>query len=304
MTTALNILWRLPPLEARRNRRRVETTLWRVRKPEEIRGHADSARINFAVLSEKPWKLESVVLLLPAIFVCMILGGIVVGIVRHFLGSTSSVAQTATLLIAALSFQGATLVLAIFFLRRHAITWSDAFGLKLCPKEAALIGFAVAFAFLPVGWVLQWASLNVLSHFNVETVEQQAVQVLRVAQSWPNRFVLGVLAVILAPAAEEILFRGIFYPAAKQLWSRRAALWSTSLLFAMVHSNFSAIFELKFSAFISTLGTFLPLTLLAMVLAELYERTGNLLASITAHSAFNTANFVMLYVMQNTPVRP
>ena len=143
------------------------------------------------MLSEKPWKLESVALLIPAIFGCMILGGIVVGIVRHFLGSTSGASQTATMLVAALSFQGATLVLANFFLRRHGTTWSDAFGFKLRPKEAALIGFAVAFAFLPIGWILQSASLKALGHFDVKVVEQQAVQVLRVAQSWPNRLVLG-----------------------------------------------------------------------------------------------------------------
>ncbi len=256
------------------------------------------------MLSEKPWKLESVALLIGAIISCWLFGGIGVQVLRHFLGSTSGAAQTATLLAAALSFQGATLVLANFFLRRHGTNWSDAFGFKLRPKEAALIGLAVAFAFLPIGWILQTVSLKVLGQFDVKVVEQQAVQVLRVAQSWPNRFVLGIVAIALAPAAEEILFRGIFYPAVKQFWSRRVALWSTSLIFAVIHSNFGAIFELKFSAFVSTLGTFLPLTLLAMVLAELYERTGNLLAPIAAHSAFNTANFVMLFVMQNLSVQP
>jgi uncharacterized protein len=256
------------------------------------------------VLSEKPWKLESVLALALGIFISMFFGGIAVAIVRHFLGSTSSSAQTATLVIAALSFQGAVLVLSYFFVRKHGATWDDAFGFRIEPKHALWVGCMVGMLFLPVGWVLQWASVQLLGQFEVKIVEQQAVQILKVAESWPNRFALGVVAIFLAPAAEEILFRGIFYPWLKRVWSRSAALIVTSVFFAIIHSNFTAIFTLKFSDFAATLGTFLPLTLLAMVFALLYEKTGNLLASITAHSVFNTANFIMLYIVQHFSAMP
>ena len=55
------------------------------------------------------------------------------------------------------------------------------------------------------------------------------------------------------------------------------------MLFAAVHAN---------------LPSFLPFVFLALALALLYERTNNLLASILAHSCFNAANAVMLYVAQ------
>ena len=41
------------------------------------------------------------------------------------------------------------------------------------------------------------------------------------------------------------------------------------------------------------------LFLLAIILGILYERTGNLLAPIAAHSLFNTLNLIALYRFQN-----
>jgi membrane protease YdiL (CAAX protease family) len=61
------------------------------------------------------------------------------------------------------------------------------------------------------------------------------------------------------------------------------ALWGTALLFAATHHN---------------AATFLPLTLLAIVLARLYEKTNNLLAPIITHSMFNAMNFLVLYLVQ------
>jgi membrane protease YdiL (CAAX protease family) len=85
---------------------------------------------------------------------------------------------------------------------------------------------------------------------------------------------------VLAPAAEEMLFRGILYPAIKQAGFPRLALWGTALLFAAIHLN---------------LVTFFPLMVLALGLTWLYERTDNLWSSIIAHALFNAMNFVILY---------
>jgi membrane protease YdiL (CAAX protease family) len=41
---------------------------------------------------------------------------------------------------------------------------------------------------------------------------------------------------------------------------------------------------------------FLPLTLLALALTWLYERTNNLLAPILAHSLFNGVNFLLFII--------
>ena len=121
-------------------------------------------------------------------------------------------------------------------------------------------------------------------HLPFQPEEQQAVRALRVAASWQNRVALAAAAILLAPIAEEMLFRGILYPAIKQAGYPRLALWGTSLLFAAVHAN---------------VLIFLPLLVLALALTALYERTNNLLAPITAHALFNALNFGRLLVQQH-----
>jgi len=115
---------------------------------------------------------------------------------------------------------------------------------------------------------------------DVEPVEQHAVQALRITESWLSRAVLAVVAIGLAPLAEEILFRGILYPAVKQAGFRRLALWGTAVLFAVIHGN---------------LATLLPLLVLSVALTLLYEQTDNLLAPVVAHALFNAINFLKLY---------
>ena len=78
-----------------------------------------------------------------------------------------------------------------------------------------LLGVVVALLFLPVGRGLQEASWQVMTHlphFKLSPEEQQAVTALRTAASWANRLALAAAAILLAPVAEEMLFRGILYP--------------------------------------------------------------------------------------------
>jgi membrane protease YdiL (CAAX protease family) len=92
---------------------------------------------------------------------------------------------------------------------------------------------------------------------------------------------LAIQAIILAPIIEELLFRGVLYPAIKQQGYPRLALWGTALFFGAMHVNMALL---------------APLTFLGFMLAWLYERTNNLAAPIFAHSLFNLANFLWAIV--------
>lgn len=87
---------------------------------------------------------------------------------------------------------------------------------------------------------------------------------------------MAVVTVLLAPLAEEFLFRGVLYPAVKQSGYPRVALWGTAVLFAAIHLNLIAFF---------------PLLVMALLLTAVYELTGNLMASIAMHMLFNGINF-------------
>jgi len=89
------------------------------------------------------------------------------------------------------------------------------------------------------------------------------------------------MAVFVAPIVEEILFRGILYPAIKQIGYPRLAAIGTAILFALFHVN---------------LVTFASLTVVALGLVVLYEFTDNLLAPIIAHAIFNASNVLMIFI--------
>ena len=103
--------------------------------------------------------------------------------------------------------------------------------------------------------------------------EEQAV--LTNLKSEPLTFFLA--AVILAPICEEVLFRGLLYPAFKNKIGRGLAMTVSALLFAGVHLH---------------LQSFPALFVLGIALAYVYERTGTLAAPITFHAIFNGWTFL------------
>ena len=182
-----------------------------------------------------------------------------------------------------LCFQGATWPLILFFLRRHRVGWRDAFGFrgpKIRHPVFLALGFIVVFA---VVMCLQYLSVMVLEKLGWPIEDQAAVKLVTGATSLWTTVYLGVFAIVLAPVAEEFIFRGMLFPFIKQLGFPRLAWLGVSFLFALIHAD-KAIF--------------IPLFALALALTWLYEKTDNLLAPITAHALFNAANLIFLHYEQ------
>ena len=114
-------------------------------------------------------------------------------------------------------------------------------------------------------------------HWNAQT--EEAVKMITNATSVPEQIYLGVFAVVLAPVAEEFIFRGVLFTFVKQCGFPKAAWIGVSFLFALIHANVAA---------------FISLFMLALVLTWLYEMTDSLLASIFTHAFFNGINLVLL----------
>jgi membrane protease YdiL (CAAX protease family) len=94
-----------------------------------------------------------------------------------------------------------------------------------------------------------------------------------------HRAAVIFMAVIVAPVAEEILFRGYFYGVVRRFGGRLPAILISSLLFAAIHVHLPSV----------------PgLVILALLLCLLYERTGSLWATITMHAAFNATTILAL----------
>ena len=183
-------------------------------------------------------------------------------------------------LLGTLGFQGAAWLLILFFLRQHQVGWREAFG--ICgPRlpRALIMALLLVIVILPVAWGLQIISMDALTRAGWPPEEQIAVTLLASTKSWWMRVYLGAFAVVLAPVAEEFIFRGMLYPFVKQLGWPRLAWVGVSFVFALIHDD---------------VATLVPLFVLALALTWLYEKTDNLLAPIAAHSLFNVANLVIL----------
>jgi membrane protease YdiL (CAAX protease family) len=225
----------------------------------------------------RPWEIErftrSFALLLLCIYVSLTMGSFAIGFTARFPTGNDAV----LLAIRVASFQGATLFLIQRFLRDHSTDWRQGFGLHRRPGMAAVYGILVACTFLPIGWLVQMGSFKLLTLLHQAPEAQAAVQALNENVAWYDRTLLALAAIVLAPVAEETLFRGILYAAIKQAGYPKLAVWLTSLAFAGVHGH---------------APSFLSLLLLALLLIWIYESTQNLLAPILAHAGFNAFNFL------------
>jgi membrane protease YdiL (CAAX protease family) len=194
--------------------------------------------------------------------------------------------QRLVFLVGTMFFHGAAVVLVHLFLREHETGWRGVTGCQgPIGKGVWLTGLAGWLLALPVVWVLNQAVLFVAQLIHMAPKLQASVELLQKTHAPLQLAYFGVVAVVIAPVIEEILFRGILYPTIKQQGYPRLAVVITSILFAATHANVVA---------------FLPLTALAVILVVVYERTDNLLAPMLTHSLFNLTNFLFV-VFQNMP---
>ena len=98
--------------------------------------------------------------------------------------------------------------------------------------------------------------------------------------------VMGLVAVLMAPLVEEVIYRGALQQALKGIGMPRiAALLVASALFALAHWG-SLVAG-------SEAGALTMLTILGLVFGWTYERTGSMWAPVAAHATFNAANLAI-----------
>ena len=197
------------------------------------------------------------------------------GIASSLLKDTGhTLPPVAGLVVANLSIQVPGLVLIHLFLRAHGRGWRDGFGCRLSGSDLAWAAGTAVLAVV-LGYPLQAFSARILQSLGWQPQAQTAVELLRNG-TWTDRAIIAAFALVFAPVVEEGLFRGVLYQFGRDHGRPRLALLGTSILFGLAHANAAA---------------FLPLALVGTALGRLYERTGNLGASMTAHALFNLVGY-------------
>jgi len=167
------------------------------------------------------------------------------------------------ILIAFLVFRGFNIDAAAG-LSKHGILRATALGAILLLMAYPLVGLAD----------------TIMQHFlGHGTTRQNIVELFSGSRTMQQRIMIIVLAVAVAPAAEELVFRFFLYGVLRRYFGIPVGLLINALLFAAVHQH---------------LPSFAPLFVLGSCFTLAYEWSGSILVPMTMHSLFNAVNLVLL----------
>lgn len=185
---------------------------------------------------------------------------------------------TSTLVFAGGSFHGGMLLGILlfkwFFDRLPARNPYDTSGWQKVKQ-----GIATMLIVLPsltaVGLIWQ----NLLHLFGVVIEQQELVDIFAKTHSPVLLTLMILLAVIVAPVTEEMIFRAGIFRFMRTRTPRWVALLVPALLFGALHAN---------------LASFMPLVALGIILSLAYERSGTILVPIIAHGLFNLNTILLI----------
>jgi len=130
------------------------------------------------------------------------------------------------------------------------------------------------------------ASIGVVIFYNV-VINALGLDLLKPSEQLTDSFfehdwlvpMIGFSVVIAAPVAEEIFFRGFLFAGLRRRMPFVAAGLLSGAVFSLAHFD---------------PGLVLPFTLVGLILAFTYERTGSLYTSMGVHFLFNAISFLAL----------
>lgn len=168
-------------------------------------------------------------------------------------------------------------MLVVVLLVFRQISLVEFFGIRW--KQARYL-----FVIAPAGVILTyifvfWLEMNgfnawLSDYFGDAAKLQETVKVYQQTSAVTIRIMIAVSVIVIAPVAEELVFRGYIYTTTKRFSDRFFAAALSSLLFGLVHFNIMA---------------FVPLVFLALILVLSYELTGSIWAPISIHALFNAS---------------
>lgn len=237
------------------------------------------------------WSSEGLVLSSPYGFPdLMILAALGLFFIYAAMGPTdekaASGAMTPASLVVSMAFNLIVCAGLLVFLHRvRGLNPAELFGLQHVDGRR-LFRVVVVFA------VVSLIGVNVVSGVTVTWLQdvwpdlqpQDTVRAFQESDGFMFRFLVVMAAVVVAPLAEEVLFRGFVYGVLKRYTDAPFAALSSSLMFAIIHLH---------------VGSLLPLWVLALLFCLAYEVTGCLLAPMLLHMIFNGTSIVL---MQFVPV--
>jgi membrane protease YdiL (CAAX protease family) len=164
---------------------------------------------------------------------------------------------------------------------------------KLIIKNFTLTSFKQAMRYAGIMYLIS-ISYGIISTyvFNNNTVNANQQELIKIAGEYPVVFI--ILAVIVAPLIEELIFRYYLY---KKLEKRGflLALTVSTFLFSIIH----IVPSFATGTFVADIATLPAYLLPSLVFAVAYYQTGKLAVPIFAHFAFNLISAILIFLPIN-----
>ena len=148
--------------------------------------------------------------------------------------------------------------------------------------QSGLVTFLIS---LPIVTLVNWLWLETLQLLGLPTEQQDLLRMFTESTHVGLIALIIVLATVVAPIAEELLFRATLFRFLRTRIPRWIALLLPGTIFAALHVNWSTY---------EGLPSLAPLITLAVVFSVAYERTGRISTAIIAHGLFNLHTIVLL----------
>lgn len=175
------------------------------------------------------------------------------------------------------AFSIALLVFVALFLRLRGINVDALAGFsRIAFRRVAATGAVLLVAAYPLIFLADAASQRLLGR---GSERQGIVELFSGSNTLTQRVMIIVLAITIAPVAEEFLFRFFLYGVLKRYFGRFIAAVGNAVLFGAVHAH---------------LPSFAPLFVLGTCFTLAFEWSGSILVPMTMHALFNSLTLTAL----------
>lgn len=166
----------------------------------------------------------------------------------------------------------------VFVLAKRKLTWRT-FGFKPLPLIKTFGYVILAFVATFVFWIVTIPFIMILFP-NVDIAESQ--NIFQMGMPLSAQVLLVIYAVIIGPFVEEIVFRGVVYPAVSRRFNIYAGIIVNTVIWSALH------FQANVIIFTMIFG---------IILSYLYLKTKSLWPSYLTHVCKNLMAVIAIYIM-------
>jgi len=231
-------------------------------------------------LQWRPWSLREFRLLFSVVLLLLAFSVLTVSLTAKLAGLAEGSRPGLQMSVQSFFIHWPVLGALAWWVVRRRKSWGGAFGLEGRRWLRDLLTGAMFYVgALP--FVLFYSILYqlVLRGLGIEPTMQDVALVVTEDESYPVRIYLWVLALLVAPVVEELLFRGVALPVAVKHWGVGRGVTVVALAFAVIHLHLPSI---------------VPLFIIAVAFSLAYIHTGSILVPIAMHALFNGVNLWLL----------